>query len=415
MKPIALYLALSTALTCIPASVPAYDLPMWAGTWAASPTGLQKEIKVGTYTYPSPMTIKGTIRYRFRISMGGSQIRLRFSNEYSDTALDLASATVGIAGEGLSALPGSLKRATFGGKNAITIPGGAPALSDPIEFAVPAGSDLVVSVFVPRGASGVSCTPDYPLDDQTTISGSDATLEERVPPANCLGTLRPLVSEVDVLADHPHKVIVAVGDSITDAFVDPKTGDRGWPGVLARRLEDQGGAVVNAGISGNQLLRTIPIAGASALARLDRDVLSVPGVTHIALMEGVNDIGLSGVGGLLGDTPLIRSEDLIAAYSQIVERAHARKIKVLCATITPLEGVSYTNYYSAEKEKVRENFNEWVRSSKTCDGTVDFDRTVRDPDHPRKIKKEYDSGDHLHPNALGQRAMGEAINLHLFD
>jgi len=388
---------------------------MWIGTWATNPTGMPTESKVGTYTYPTPVKFKGTIRYRLRISLGGSQIRLRFSNEYADSAVELAAVTVGIAGDGLNAVPGSLKRATFGGQGTIIIPAGAPALSDPIELPAKSGSDLVVSVYAPRGVSAVSCTPDYPLTDQTTVAESDATFEQHLPTGNCLGTLRPLVSEVDVLVNHPRKVVVALGDSITDGFVDPKTGDRGWPGVLARRLHNQGIAVINAGISGNQLLQSYPIAGVSALARLDRDVFSVPGVSHIVLLEGINDIGLSGPQGLLGDTAVTTHLDLIAAYSQITARAHERGIKIFCATITPFEGVAYQNYYSEEKEKVREVFNEWVRTSKICDGVVDFDAAIRDRDHPRQMKKEYDTGDHLHPNPIGHRKMAEAIDLHLFD
>ncbi len=407
--------ALLAALTCFSGLAAANDPPIWIGTWATSPTGLPTETKVGTYTYPSRVTFDGTIRYRLRISLGGSQIRLRFSNEYASGALALAGATVGIAADGMNAMPDSLKRVTFGGKRAINIPAGAPALTDPIDLPVKSGSDLVISAYVPHGISSVTCTPDYPLADQTTVAGSDVTREPKISPANCLGTLRPLVSEVDVVADRPHKVVVTLGDSITDGFVDPLTGDRGWPGILARGLRNQGVAVVNAGIGGNRLLESVPMAGDAALARLDRDVFSVPGLSHIILLEGINDIGLSGKGGLLGDAPVITPADLIAGYSQIVARAHERRIKIVCATVTPFAGVAYQNYYSEDKEAVREAFNEWIRTSKLCDGVVDFDAAVRDHDHPRQLAKEFDSGDHLHPNPVGHRKMSDAIDLHLFD
>jgi lysophospholipase L1-like esterase len=210
-------------------------------------------------------------------------------------------------------------------------------------------------------------------------------------------------------------VLVTLGDSITDGSVDATTGERGWPGALARRVRENHIAVVNAGISGNRLLESMSIAGNSALARLEQDVFSVPGLTHIAVLEGTNDIGLSGKGGILGDSPLVRSEDLIAAYTQIIARAHVRGVKVVCATIAPFEGIAYPGYYSEEKELVRERFNEWVRTAEQCDGKVDFDRVLRADDHPRRLRADVDSGDHLHPNSKGHREMAESFDIHLLD
>ena len=352
--------------------------------------------------------VKGTIRYRLRVSLGGRQIRLRFSNEYGDRPLTLAAATVGLAGKGLDALPASLKRATFDGKQAITISAGARALTDPIEISIKPLNDLVVSVYVPEGITLVAWTSPT---DPIVVDGTDATLTECLSASRSL-SIRPLVSEVDVLADRPRKVVVALGDSITDAWVDPETGERGWPGALARKLQSQGIAVVNAGISGNRLLKSMPMLGVSALARLDRDVFSVPGVSHIVVLEGINDIGMSGPGGTFGDTPLVTAQELIGAYSQIIERSHERGLKAFGATVTPFEGAEA---YSADKERVRETVNEWIRTSKMFDGVVDLDMAVRDPSDPHKLKADYDIGDHLHPNAVGERHMGEAIDRHLFN
>jgi lysophospholipase L1-like esterase len=356
--------------------------------------------KIGSFTLPTATIVKGTIRYRLRISRGGDQIRLRFSNEFGDDALVLTAASVGLAGEGLNALAGSLKRITFGGQTSITVPAGAPVLSDPILLPVKALEDLVVSVYAGGGTSVFACNPIFSFPNQAVVDGSDTTDSAEQQASPCMETIRPIVSEIDVRSDHPRNVVVAFGDSITDGRVNMKTGERGWPGVLSRRLEDSGISVINAGIGGNRLLLPLPIFGVSALARFDRDVLSVPGVSHIVLLEGVNDIGMSGPGGMFGDTPVVEPQPLIDAYLQIIARAHERGIKVVGGTLLPFAGA---NYYSEDKEKVRTAINRWIRTSKSFDGIVDFDAAMRNPNDPTRLKADYDSGDHLHPNDEGYR------------
>jgi lysophospholipase L1-like esterase len=398
-------------LICLSGSALAKDDGVWIGTWAMNPTGLPNVAKLGSFTLPEPTTVNGTVRYRLRISQGGTQIRLRFSNEYSDKPLTINAATVGLAATGLDAAQGSLRAITFGDRTAITIPTGAPVLSDAIPLSVTALADLVVSVFV-DGLPVNFCPAGMPMTDQAAVQNSDTTRNEHPAEMKCTFLSRPVVSAVNVLSAARHNVVVTLGDSITDGMVNPKTGDRGWPGVLSRRLQSAQVSVVNAGISGNRLLQAMPMFGAAALSRFDRDVLSVPGVTHIVLLEGINDIGTSGPGGMFGDTPLVDAQDLIGAYLQIIARAHQEGTKVIGATILPFEGAMY---YSAEKEVIRSTVNQWVRSSKKFDGVVDFDAAVRDPDSPGKLKADYDSGDHLHPNAEGSIKMGEAIDLKLFE
>jgi lysophospholipase L1-like esterase len=300
---------------------------------------------------------------------------------------------------------------TFDGKESITIPAGAPALSDPTDLVVKPLSDLIVSVYAPKGVTIFDCASGDLPTDQAGVENADATQAEHLSATKCLST-RPTVSEVDVLSDRSSATIVAFGDSITDGFVDSKTGERGWPGALSRRLEGAGISVVDAGIGGNRLLQTMPMFGVSALSRLDRDVFSVPGLSHIVILEGINDIGMNGPGGMFGDTPSVDPQELIAAYSQIIARAHERGVKVFGATILPFKGAAY---YSKEKEKVRSAVNEWIRTSKKFDGVVDFDAAMRDPGSPLKLSRKYDMGDHLHPNSAGYRHMGEVIDLHIFD
>jgi lysophospholipase L1-like esterase len=335
---------------------------------------------------------------------------LRLSNEYGDEPLDLEAVSVGLAGQGVDAVPGSLRRATFAGKNGITIPAGAPVLSDPVELPVKPLGDLIVSVYIPKDI-GALAAADSPGDADEGVKGADATLAEHLS-----GTVRivrrPIVSEINVLTDRPRKVVVTLGDSITDGFGDNATGERGWPGTLARRLDASGIAVVNAGIGGNRLVRSTSFFGRNALSRFDQDVISVPGLSHLIVLEGINDIGMSGPGGMFGDTPLANPDELIAALKQIAARAHARSIKVFAATILPFQGA---DYYSEEKERIRKAVNEWIRTSRAFDGFIDFDAATRDPAMPGRLKADYDSGDHLHPNAAGYRAMGNVVDLHLFD
>jgi len=385
-----------------------HDQGEWIGTWGTSPVGLPTVAKIGAYTIPPPTSVRGTIRYRLRISLGGFQIRLRVSNVYSDSVLSLAAVTVGLAGNGLDAVPGSLKALTFRGKGSVMIPAKADALSDPVELAVKPLSDLVVSVYVPQGIPIVAWTNPF---DPVVVEGSDATLIDRLSVSRSL-SIRPMVSEVDVRTDKASKVLVTLGDSITDGDVNVTTGERGWPGALARRLQTQSIAVVNAGISGNRLLQSMPMSGAAALDRFDHDVLSVPGSKYILVLEGINDIGMSGRGGMFGDTPIVGPHALIDAYSQIIRRAHERGLKVFGATIMPFEGAEY---YSAEKEKVRQVVNEWIRRSNAFDAVIDFDKTVRDAAAPHHMSTEYDSGDHLHPSSEGYRKIGESIDLRLFN
>jgi lysophospholipase L1-like esterase len=390
---------------------PARDQGSWIGTWGTSPTGLPTAEKMGSYPLPPLRTFKGTIRYRSRISLGGSHIRLRFSNEYGDRPLNLAAVTAGLAAaeslDSLDALPGSLKRVMFSGKQGVSVPAGTVALSDPLELPVKPQADLVVSIYVPEGVKLAAWTSTA---DPIVVEGADATLTDRLTSRSL--EVRPLLSEIDVLVEPPRKVLVTLGDSITDGFVDPDTGERGWAGALARRLQNQNVAVVNAGIGGNRLLQSLPMYGASALARLDRDVFSVPGVSHVVVLEGINDIGMSGPGGSFGDTPLVAAQDLVKAYLEIVARSHERGIKVYGATITPFGGAES---YSADRERIRETVNQWIRASQSFDGVIDFDLALRDAANPLNLKAEYDLGDHLHPNAAGERHMGEGIDLRLFN
>jgi lysophospholipase L1-like esterase len=232
------------------------------------------------------------------------------------------------------------------------------------------------------------------------------------------------VSAVLVPAQPSQRLIVAFGDSLTDGDGSTVDADHNWPSDLIRRLgktpEGSKVAVVNAGIAGNRLLNDGFLAsfGVSALARFDRDSLALPGVTHIVLLEGINDIGFPGA--KLGESYLAdpvdarTPEDLIEAYRQLISRAHAHGVKLIGATMTPFEGVDFPGYYSESKEAVRQAVNRWIRTSGAFDGVIDFDAVLRDPDHPSRLLPRFASQDRLHPNDLGYQAMADAVDLALF-
>lgn len=354
----------------------------------------------------SPQPLSGTVRYRIVLTGAGSSLRIRLSNEEGTAPLSLAGASVGVAGDGFNARAGSIRRLTFGGVPAITVPAGAPVVSDPVDLPVSAGTELVVSASLAsplmnekRGGASFILAPGDQTGREALDSGNQMTG-------------RPLVSGVSVLAPRAPHVVVTLGDSITDGN-RPALGQlHGWPEELARRLNAAhpgGYTVVNAGISGNRLLA--PGWGAAALARLDRDALRIEGISHLVLLEGTNDIGMSGKGPL-GDNPEITAEDLIAGYRQVIARARARGIKVIIGTLTPAEGSN--SHSSPRKDAIHEKVNAWIRSSGEPDGVIDFDHMMGDPASPGRFSKSFDSGDHLHPNESGYKAMGDGIDLGLF-
>jgi lysophospholipase L1-like esterase len=207
----------------------------------------------------------------------------------------------------------------------------------------------------------------------------------------------------------PRPVIVTYGDSITDGYSSTLDQDKRWPDRLAERLASNGSkrgfGVANAAISGNRILAdgAIPLFGQSAIARFDRDVLSVPGASTVILLIGVNDIGRG------GDIP-ISADALIAGYRQLIARAKAHGIWVVGCTILPYEGASY---YRVDGNGVRQTVNRWILSSGEFDGTIDFDRATRDPAYPNRLRADLQSGDWLHPNDEGYRVMGDAIPLNV--
>jgi lysophospholipase L1-like esterase len=379
----------------------------WTEAFEASPAayelGPELQKMMGAHTAKA---VTGTVRFTLTLSSGGSAVRVRISNEEGDGPLTIGAASVALAGARAGETAGQIKPLTFHGLTSITLPAGAPALSDPILLPTRSLDRLAVSIYLPNSAS-FSVLGGGAM----SVGPGDQTRSQALGGAQTiLG--RPLVSGVGVASDRSLPVVVALGDSITDGLRAKPEMLHGYPEELARRFAQspvvQQRSVVNAGIGGNRV-----IAGGwgpSALGRLDRDVFRIKGVTHLILLEGINDIGMSGR-SLFGENPAVSADELIAGDRQIIARAHAQGIKVLGGTLTPFEGAKY---YTPEKEQVREAVNRWIRTSHEFDAVIDFEAALRDPINPRKLRSDLDSGDHLHPNALGYKTMGDAIGLDLF-
>lgn len=354
-----------------------------------------------------PYTASGTQRVRIAVTAQGAQIRIRVSNEEGAEPLVLTSASVGLAATDYASKTDTLKALTFGGSRRVTVPAGAPVLSDPVALPVAPGTELIVSTYT---------AGTFKLDplggDTIMVAAGDQTLKTELAAAAPMQG-RPAVTGVAVLSNASQRVIATLGDSITDGNRASLTDMRSWPEELAHRLAArQGGgsyAVVNAGIGGNRVLGSG--WGPSALARLDRDVLRIDGLSHLVVLEGTNDIGMSGR-TVFGNHPVVKPEDLIAGYRQIIARSHARGVQVLFGTIMPF-GTSMT-HYSPENERTRQAVNQWIRTSREPDGVIDFDQIARDPARPVNMRAEFGSEDGLHPGAAGYKAMGDAIDLSLF-
>lgn len=389
----------------------------WMPTWVAAPQ--QARPAPGRAGAPAAGAFRNqTVRMVVRTTIGGTRVRVQLSNAYGTAPLSIGAAHIALRAKDSEITAGSDRPLLFAGKPTCSIPVGAALLSDPVELAVPKQSDLAVSVYVP-GDTGFATLHSVGLHTTYISKEGDVTASASIADATTALSWYWLTG-VEVNAPSDTATIVAFGDSITDGTRSTPNADASWPAFLARRLQSNpataGIAVLNQGISANRVLRDG--FGQSALARFDRDVLSVPGVKWMTIIEGINDIG-AGIGTDFVFAPrpnapaaeVVTPEELISAYRQIIERAHQHGIKVFGSPLMPFEGAGY---YSEHGAVTREAVNQWIRTSGAFDAVIDFDAVTRDPAHPTKMKAEFDSGDHLHPNDAGYKAMADAIDLALF-
>ena len=373
----------------------------WVGTWSAAPEGERNAAAVSAAT---------TYRQIVHISVGGNTVRVIFTNEFGLQPLTIGAANIALRTKDSAIDVSTARMLTFGGQPLATLPAGSMMLSDPIEMTLVPLSDIVISVFVPAQPMRQATVHSYALQTNYKSPGNVVSAET-LPPVSTTGEYF-FVRGVDVTSDVP-AAVVALGDSITDgAASDPNKNGR-WPNVLAARLQADPSlsrlGVLNAGLNGNRLLHNDDEFGDSALKRLDRDVLTQAGTKYLIVLEGINDIGHVLKPSI--DDPAETAQSIIRALQQIAVRARSQGIKVIGGTILPYENCKYA---SAEGEKMRQAVNEWIRTTKDFDAVADFDKVVRDPTHPSRLLPAYDSGDHLHPNADGLRAMANSIPLSFF-
>lgn len=352
-----------------------------------------------------------TLRQIVHASIGGSRARVVVSNAYGTAPATIGAGYLALRDQEATIQAASGRPLTFSGRPTMTVPAGALVYSDPVDLTVPQMADLAIDLYLPGTTNTPATLTMHNGALQTNyISETGNHVGKAVLPT--VGKIQSwfLLSRVEVVAPDAAGAVVAFGDSITDGTRSTPNANNRWPDHLARRMLSQSPplkmGVLNAAIAGNRVLSEANFgAGINALARFELDALSQPGVTHIIVLEGINDIGNA------RQNPTPTAEDIIAGHKQLIERAHSKGLTIYGATLTPFWGAAY---YTEVGEAKRQAVNQWIRTSNAYDAVIDFDKVTRDPDDPKRLLAAYDSCDRLHPSDAGYKAMAEAIDLTLF-
>jgi lysophospholipase L1-like esterase len=400
--------ALGLALTlALPAHAETASKPLkWVGAWASAQMAPDAKNSLAPEDYPN-----ATLRQVVRLSLGGDTIRVRLSNAFGTQPLTIKAAHVAVSAALDSARidPATDRPLTFSGRSQVTIPAGADYWSDPVTLKVAPLTSLAVSLHYPAAPN---VQTGHPGSRATSyVLAGDHTADADLPGAKTIDRWFQ-ISSIDVTPGKKASAVVAFGDSITDGYgVQPNTNLR-WTDALMTRLKGKNIGVLNLGIGGNRVL--LDGLGPNALARFERDVLSQAGVTHVILLEGVNDLGtLTREAPATPEAHKALVEQVTAGYRQMIDRAHARGIKVIGATILPYSGSAYY-HPGPESEADRQAINAFIRAPGNFDGVVDWDKALRDPAKPTHLLPAYDN-DGLHPNLSGYKAMADAVPLSLFE
>jgi lysophospholipase L1-like esterase len=393
------YGAMAAAVPAIPAA----HVTGWTGSWAAAQAW--GEPGLNNDGYPGY-----TFRNRVHLSVGGNQLRVRLSHSFGGKPLVVQHATVALAGAGPAPVAGTLHDLQFDGQSDTKIANGASVLSDPVPLEVPAGADLLITVFTPEGAGPATSHSSSTQTSYFAKDGTDHAGDSDGSAFTNTTTSWYYVDEVAVLAPEVPGSVVTLGDSITEGAQSTRDANRRYPDQLAARLNalppGQRLGVLNAGIGSNRILIDTPPAfpngGLSMLRRIDTDVLARTGVRSMVVLGGINDIGAVPY----ATDPVVLS----AGLCQLAERAHLSGLRVVAGTVLPWGN---TGAYTPEREAVRQGFNGWIRTTDCVDGFVDFDALLRDPADPHRLSPAYDSGDHIHPNDEGYQVMANSVPLNL--
>lgn len=383
----------------------------WVHTWTAMPQLTEPaNLPPAPFTGTGSVLVDTTLRQTLRITTGGRTLRLRFSNAYGDTPLPLTAVTVALPVDGKpgasAIVPGSGRPVTFAGRASATVPVGAQLVSDPVDLDLPAASVLTVTTYLAAGQPSLALTSHPGSRTTSYLRTGDHTKDEDLPGATPVDHWY-LLSDVEVLAPRDTTAVAILGDSLTDGRGSTTNANDRWPDQLYDRLRAHPAtaavSILNQAAGGNRVLNDG--LGPNVLARLDRDVLTRSGVTRLIVFEGVNDIGTAEA------TPAAQhrlAEDLLAAYDQIVVRAHAQGIRVYGATLLPFGGNTYDDP-AGERESCRQVVNTWIRTSGHFDAVLDFDRAVRDPADPRRLLESLQVGDWLHLNPKGYGVLAATV------
>jgi len=390
----------------------------WVLSWTSMPQLTEPaNLPPAPFTQDNLVLFDSTVRQTIRVTMGGPNIRLRLSNAFGGaplpgTAASVALPTGGRAGvSGIQA--GTSRPVTFSGRSSIVVPIGAPVVSDPLSFPVPAGSNLTVTLYLAEGQASNNIT-SHPGSRTTSylLSGNhvqDVDLPGATPVDHWY-----FISGLEVWTRPDTAAVAMLGDSLTDGRGSTTNANNRWPDQLFDRLHARPGtahvAVVNQAAGGNRVLNEG--LGPSAVSRLDRDVLAQSAVEWLFVFEGINDIGTAEATEAAQKAV---ADDLITAYDQIITRTHAQGIRVYGATLTPFGGFTLYDDPQGTREAARQAVNEWIRTSHRFDAVVDFDQVVRDPANPRQLLPAADVGDHLHLNPAGYRMLADAVPARLFE
>ncbi|MDX1544874.1 MAG: SGNH/GDSL hydrolase family protein [Christiangramia sp.] len=395
-------LVLGIIFSCSSTKNGSKDSEKWVGTWSTAPQLVEPRNMP-----PHPGLSGNTLRQIVAVSIGGEELRMKFTNEFSNSHLEINKVQIAVSKNSSAVDQSTSETLEFEGKESVTIPAGKAVYSDPVKF------DLV-----PRMLVAITIAYGEVPSDVTGHPGSRTTSfllegQHAQPQANFAESVKTdhwyTINTIEVKADESAAAVAILGNSITDGRGSGTNKQNRWPDILSQQLlknpNTDNIGVLNMGIGGNAVLRGG--LGPTALDRFNRDILQQNGVKWLIIMEGVNDLG-----GTPDRTAAFNVADgLISAYKKMIKEAHERDIKVYGGTITPIDK---SFYYKDYREEARQKINDWIRNSGEFDAVIDFDKAVRNPENPSVIRENAHDGDHLHPNEYGYEIMGKAINTSLF-
>lgn len=381
--------------------------PKWVATWGVPPMPNGSAFGAGSRSFDNQ-----TLRQIVPISVGGSRVRIKLSNEYGVGALIVGSAHVGVQSTGASIVSGTDKALTFRGQESVVIPQGATVFSDPVNFTVASNARLAISLYFPQNTGFVTY---HENGTQTAYTSTPGNFSDAVdlPVQDDASISKYVLTFVEVLSQRRVDGLAIFGDSVSEGATTTLNANRRVSDVLSRWFNLPYGpgrlAVLNQSTGCGRLL--FDFCGPNGLSRFDREVLNATGVNQVVIALGLVDIIYPTAFGVPAE--LVTADQIIAGLRQLVRRARQNGLRVYGATIPPNGSTPFGGVYTPENEAKRQAVNQWIRTSRQFDGVADYDLALRDPNDPDQLLAAYDSGDGIHPSDAGHEAMARAIALSL--